>query len=213
MLNVCVQAGTTEINDPTIDQYHAVQLIADWPKRVDETLDQLDLVGKRVMMWRFTQDPRVDPRWPGYHVIVCPNAQFANEPDIEGPLPNWYGEVTRLWKQAHGFLISVPYSDQSKYEPIGITPDIWACHCYAGKFLNYEIAQAQARGRPVWITEYAHQWAQEDIEIELEPYLDAFVPVFAFIWQWLPPGNQPGFDLRGVTLQRPKVGLRQGALA
>ena len=205
-LDLCVQAGTILTKSTILDQYDSIQLIVDWPEKLNQTLQGYM---PPISMWRWTQDPRLDPRWPHFHLSLCRYAQFANEPDIEGPLPNWYYNVADLWHKVGGYVLSVPYSDQSKWQPSGVIEDIMTCHCYAGDFHNYEIALQQARGKPVWITEYAHQWAQEHILEETESYLDSNIPIYAFIWTWLPPGNQPGFDLDTVVLNRPKVGAQR----
>jgi hypothetical protein len=196
MVWIGVQSGNTAFDD-TIRQYDGILLVCDWPAYIDATLAALKAYRVPIVLWRFTTNPLALPGFPATYLAHCKYAVFANEPDIEGPLPPYYQQVYHIWAAAGGKVVAPAYSDDSKYAPDGYTYDVYSAHCYEGIFRNYEHVLLRAFGKPVWITEYARRYHQETVLADLGPLAAKSA---LFTWQWKAPGNQPGYDLAGVRL-------------
>ena len=186
---------------PDLRRFDACLLICDWPEHVADTLDVLKAAGVKVGCWRWTQDPRGWPGWPGDYIKRCRWAVLGNEPDIEG-WPSWYGSgVIKPWAAAGGSLVEPAWSDETKRTGNqGINYDAVSCHVYPLGLgaANLAAVRARAAGRPVFVTEFGVASQQQTCLQQMQA-LGVTEPTYLFAYRWR-DNAASGYDLAGVAL-------------
>lgn len=216
MVGINVQLGAiTSADTSDLRRFDSALVIADWPEHVPDTLAVLDAAGVPVAMWRFTQDPRTWPTWPGDYLKRCPWAVFANEPDLPTEAwPAWYEAAIYAWRHAGGRLVEPALSDESRYGPLGMERlldalvkgsgreyDAVSCHVYPLGLGAANLAAVRPRlhGRPLFVSEYGIAGQQQRCLQQLAA--DGITePTFIYTYRARDAEAQPQYDVAGVAL-------------
>lgn len=207
---VNVQLQTVTMADaPDLARFGAALVIADWSEHVWDTVAVLNAAKVPVGLWRFTQDPRGWPGWPGDYLKRCDLAVFANEPDIEG-WPDWYSAAVYAWYYAKGRIVSPAWSDESKRTQIpgpflttGVE-SVLSAHVYPlGRgAANLAAVRQWANGGLVIVTEFGIAGQQQTCLQQLAA-LGVTEPTWLYSYRARDAQAQPQYNLAGVALTPP----------
>ena len=177
-------------------------VIVDWPEHVPDTLAVLDAAGVSVGMFRFTENPSTWLGWPAAYLARSPWAVLANEPDIEGKHPSWYGNAVEAWAYAGGKVIEPAWSDEEARYNDGVFYRAVSAHVYPlGRgAANLAAVRARAGIRPVIITEAGVEHDQPTILQRLAALGAGDLPVYVYSYRAKDAQAMPGYDVAGVAL-------------